>query len=149
MKKILHLSTGRSIVLYIYLLISFGLLGCAKVVPVDNRILLDQKENSQGNFKYGGLTVEYSYRLAGGNMILDGQVDYFGDGESLDVRILFLDATGNILQQKVVYSSGYGVSWSRMTEHTFHKTLVLPPETTGISFSYSTLSHRPYLRYPR
>lgn len=147
MKILLHVSTGKNVVLYLLILISFGLLGCAgvgRVVSVENRILLGEKEISQGNFSHGGLTVEYRYRLAGGNMTLDGQVYYLGDVDSLDVRILFLDAAGTVLQQKIVYSAGYRVSRSSRTERTFQETLVVPTGATGISFSHSVQPRRSY-----
>lgn len=140
MKKILDVLIGKAVVLFLLIFISFELLGCSvvgRVVPVDNRILFGEKEHSQGSYSYGGLTVDYSYRLAGGNMNLAGQVYYGRAVDSLNVRLLFLDATGTVLQQKLVYASGYRVSSSQTTERTFKETLVVPPGATGISFSYS------------
>jgi hypothetical protein len=140
MKKILHVPVGRNVVLSLLVLIFFSFFGCSgvgRVVPVDHRIPFSQKENSQGNFSHGGLTVEYSYHMSGVNMTINGQVYYRGSVDSLDVRVLFLDASGTVLQQDIVYSSGYRVARSRKTDRTFQETLVVPPGVAGLSFSYS------------
>jgi hypothetical protein len=139
MKKILHASIGKTAVLSLLLLISLGLAGCAgvgRVVPADDRILFGEKGTGQGSYSRGGLTVTYSYRLTDGKIILDGQAHYIWAVESLDVRLLFLDAAGTVLQRKLVYSSGYRVARSWMTERTFQKTMVVPSGAVGISFSY-------------
>ena len=70
-------------------------------------------------------------------MTIDGQVDYRRRVDSLDVRLLFLDASGTVLQQKIVYSSGYRVDSSRKSDRSFHETMVVPPGVDGLSFSYS------------
>jgi len=40
-------------------------------------------------------------------MIMDGVASYNHGFDSLDIHILFLHATGTVLQQKFIYSSGY------------------------------------------
>ncbi|NOR25419.1 MAG: hypothetical protein GQ542_13735 [Desulforhopalus sp.] len=140
MKKTLHVPVEKNVVLSLPVLMFLCILGCSgvgRVVPVDHRLPFSQTDNSQGNFSHGGLTVEYSYRLAGVNMTLSGQVSYRRSFDSLDVRVLFLDASGTVLQQNIVYSSGYRVARSRKTDRTFQETLAVPPGVTGLSFSYS------------
>jgi hypothetical protein len=106
-------------------------------VSVEDRILFDEIEKSQGRFTQDGLTVDYSYRLAGRNMTLDGSAYYIRSVDSLNIYLLFLDEGGNVLQRDIVYSSGYRVarSWG-MTERTFQDRLVVPQEAVGISFNY-------------
>jgi hypothetical protein len=139
MKKILHVSTGKTAFLYLLLLVSLGFLGCAvgRIVPVDDRILFDDKKTGQGSFSRNSLTVQYSYRLTGGKMTMDGRVDHSFPVDSLEVRLLFLDTAGKVLQQKLVYYSGYRLSWPWMAERTFQETLVVPEGAIGISFDYS------------
>jgi hypothetical protein len=138
--KILHLAVGKYIVLSFIILMSLNVFGCSgvgRVVPAENRLPFSEKDTGQGNYSYGGLTVEYNYSMVGGHMTIDGQVHYRGSVDSLAVRLLFLDASGTVLQQKIVYSSGYRVSRSRMDDRTFHETLVVPAGVAGLSFSYS------------
>jgi hypothetical protein len=139
MKKILQIMAGRTAIWYLLILVSLSFLGCAGVgqnVTAQNRILFDEKKISHGRFSKEGLTVNYSYRQAGGNITLDGQIYYTQSLDSLDVRLLFFDEGGNILKQNIVYSSGYRVTHSWMSERTFHETLVVPQEAVGISFSF-------------
>jgi len=152
MKKILHEKTlhvlnGKLAILSLLLLIAFGLVGCAgvgRLVPADDRILFDEKGAGQGSFRQGGLTVAYSYRLTEGNISVGGEVDYTWAVDSLDVRLLFLDAAGTVLQEKMVYSSGYRVADSWKTERTFQKTMAVPPGAAGISFGYSAQPRKSY-----
>ena len=86
--------------------------------------------------------MDYSYKMAGENMNLNGQVQYRRGFDSLNVRVLFLDVSGTILQQNIVYSSGYRVEKSSRSDMSFQKTLVVPPGVTGLSFSYSAQPRR-------
>jgi hypothetical protein len=138
--NLMHGTVGKSVVLYLLVLISLGAFGCSgvgRVVPLDHRLPFNEQDNSQGNFSHGGLTVGYSYSLAGGSMTMDGQVDYRRSVDSLDVRLLFLDASGTVLQQMLVYSSGYRDGGSKKSDRTFRETMVVPPGVAGLSFSYS------------
>jgi hypothetical protein len=137
MKKILQRITT---IRYLLILVSLSISGCAGLgqnVSVEDRILFDEIEKSQGRFTQDGLTVDYSYRLAGRNMTLDGSAYYTRSVDSLNIYLLFLDEGGNVLQRDIVYSSGYRVarSWG-MTERTFRDQLVVPQEAIGISFNY-------------
>jgi hypothetical protein len=136
-KKILQRITT---IRYLLILVSLSLSGCAGLgqnVSVEDRILFNEIEKSQGRFTQDGLTVDYSYRLVGRNMILDGSANYTRSVDSLNIYLLFLDEGGNVLQRDIVYSSGYRVarSWG-MTERTFRDQLVVPQEAVGISFNY-------------
>lgn len=146
-EKILHGMFGKTAALYLFFLIAFGLVGCAGVgrpVPVDDRILFDEKSAGQGSFRQGGLTVAYSYRLAEGNITVGGEVDYTWAVDSLDVRLLFLDAAGTVLEKRIVYSSGYRVARAWTAERSFQQTLAVPPGAVGISFDYSAQPRRGY-----
>ena len=145
MEKIMHVPVGRMAVLYLVVVMAFGLAGCTmmgKVVQIDNQILFGKEEKRQGIFTQGGLTVNYSYQLTGGNINLDGQVDFSGRVDSLNVYLLFVDGAGTVLVQKILYSSGYRDSGSWRSDRTFRKTLIVPTEAKGISFSYSAQPYR-------
>ena len=132
--------------LYLLVLICFGISGCAGVgstIPQERRVSLTETENNQGNFSYGALTVKYSYSLVGGNlisagsnMILAGKISYRDRFDSLDVRILFLDAAGTVLRQEFVYSSGYRTR-DKSSNRAFQKTFTVPAGSVAMSFNYS------------
>ena len=143
--KVLNTSIGNNVVLSLLVLLLLSFFGCSgvgRVVSVDHRIPLSPKDNNQGTFSSGGLTVNYSYKMAGENMTLNGQVQYRRGFDSLNVRVLFLDASGTVLQEMIVYSSGYRVDKSSMTDLSFKETLAMPPGVTGMSFSYSAQPRR-------
>ena len=124
--------------LVLLLLMSFGFLGCSmvgRVIQEDKRILLSDQEKGGGTFQDGGCTVEYRYSLTGDNMLIQGQVYYRRSVDSLDVRAMLLDTSGTVLDQKLVYASGYRESRSRDTVRTFKETLLMPQGSSGITFS--------------
>ncbi|OEU49370.1 MAG: hypothetical protein BA866_13465 [Desulfobulbaceae bacterium S5133MH15] len=147
MKKYPTISFFKTSLLYMLVLTFLGALGCAGVgsnIPPERREPLVEGENNPGNFSYGPLTVDYSYTVTGSNMvvggsnmILAGKASYQGGADSLDVRILFLDATGVILQQKIIYSSGYRSGNTKGSNRVFQKTLNVPPGSAAITFTYS------------
>lgn len=122
-------------------------LGCAGVgsnIPPERRTPLIEGENNQGNFSYGQLSLDYSYTVTGSNMIaggsnmiLAGKAAYLGGADSLDIRILFLDATGIVLQQKIIYSSGFRSGNGKGSGRVFQKTLSVPPRSAAITFTFS------------
>ncbi len=155
MKKYSTISFFKTSLLYMLVLTFLGALGCAGVgsnIPPERREPLVEGENNQGSFSYGPLTVDYSYTVTGSNMvvggsnmILAGKASYQGGTDSLDVRILFLDATGIVLQQKIIYSSGFRSGNGKGSARVFQKTLSVPPGSAAISFSFSATdrsSHR-------
>lgn len=137
MKKLLHEAVGAKAFLPLLLLVCFlgGCSGAGRVLPVDQRISFGQQDNGNGIFSYGSLTVGYSYQMTDENMIIDGDVNYRGGADSLDVRVLFLDTAGSVLEKKKVYSSGYRVTGSRMVDRRFKESLTVPPGSAGLSFS--------------
>lgn len=140
MKKILQMLVRKTTIWYLLILVSLSLSGCAAMipnVPVENRILFGEEGKSQGRFSEEGLTVDYSYRLVGRNMTLDGSLYYTRSVNSLNVYLLFLDKGGDVLQRNIIYYSGYRVERSLgKSEQTFHDQLVVPQEAVGISFTY-------------
>ncbi|TKB11324.1 hypothetical protein [Desulforhopalus sp. IMCC35007] len=134
------LSNTKILLLSVLILISLGLSGCAdmgRVVSLDKQILFQVKGDSRGNFESGKLSLDYSYNLVGENMKLSGVVNYYDSADSLTVRLLFLDGSGGIIQQKIIYYSGYRVSRSRINDRAFRTSFKVPPDALGISFDYS------------
>jgi hypothetical protein len=147
MEKLFDAAAARAAHVFLFLLILFGLSGCAgveSVVPPDHRILFGERETGQGSFLQGQLTVEYNYRLTGSNIMVDGQVSYLGGVDLLDVRLLFIDAGGKVIKRQIVYFSGFRTNRAWMTERSFQETLVVPPGSAGISFSYTAEPRRNY-----
>ncbi len=138
--KIGILSDTKTLILSVLILISLGFSGCAdmgRVVSLDKQILFQVKGDSRGNFTSGKLSLDYSYNLVGDNMKLSGVVNYDYSADSLTVRLLFLDGSGRIIQQKIIYYSGYRVSRSRINDRAFRTSFTVPPDALGISFDYS------------
>lgn len=117
--------------------------GCAsmmeQVVPIDQRIMLTRQEGDRGSFVSGQLTVTYNYSITGNNLAMKGLVSHRGRVDSLDVRVLFFDGTGQIIDRRLVYSTGFRSDAAREGgDRSFQKSLTVPPGATGFSFSYSS-----------
>lgn len=141
MKTYVNFSAKKIAVLFLLIFVSLSFFGCAnvgKLASTDNRIPFAEKGTSQGVYSDGGLTVDYSYSLDGKNLTLEGKVNYPGSVDSLKVYIRSVDATGTVLQQNTVYSSGYRVYREWATDRSFKEKFVIPPGTVGISFSYAS-----------
>jgi hypothetical protein len=144
MDKFKEPSAKKTALHFVLLLVCLGLSACTYVgrtVPADNRILFSRLETGQGVFQQGVLTINYNYALIGGNVSVSGQVIYRSPVGSLDVYLLFINGTGTVVQQKLLYSSGYRVSryWAGGY---FDKTFTVPPGATAISFNHSIQPHR-------
>lgn len=132
---------------YLIILTCFVILGCVGVgstIPVERRIDLVEAKNNEGNFKDGPLTLEYSYSLAGNNMVLGGsnmilagKASYRGGFDSLNISILFLDKAGTVLLQKPIYSSGYRTGSKKSSDRIFQKTFAVPAGSVAITFDYN------------
>ncbi len=126
---------------FIILLSIFSILlmgGCAgsdMLIPKAHRAPLPEPGNSSMSFQSNLLTVSYTYSRTGNQMTISGNTRISGGADSLDVRLLFLDQTGKVIEKNMVYSSGYRTG---KAGGSFHKTLTIPPAATGISFNYSS-----------
>ena len=149
MRKYTNASFVNTGMLCLLLLVFLGVSGCAGVdstIPRERWVPLTEAGNNQGDFSYDSLTVKYSYSLTGNslisggsNMILAGKVSYRGGFDSLDIRILFLDAGGTVLQQKIIYSSGYRNRSEKASNLDVQKTFVVPAGSAAITFTYSVM----------
>lgn len=141
MKTYSNNSAKKFAALFLLVLVPLSVSGCATVGRLamdNNRILFTEKGADQGVYSHGGLTVNYSYSLDGKNLTLEGNVNYPGNVDFLNIFISSIDATGSVLQQKIIYSSGYRVSSNWATHRSFKETFAIPPGTAGMSFSYSS-----------
>ena len=131
--------TKELVILPLLILATFGLIGCTQVgrlVPADDRILFNDRETGQGTFNSDGLAVDYTYKLQGRDLNLEGNAWYRGGVDSLNVYVLFLDPAGTVLQQRIAYYSGYRV-FRHWTDSSFQESLAVPPGAAGFTFSYS------------
>jgi hypothetical protein len=139
MKNTLDVSTGKVAVLFLLIFISFELLGCTmvgKVIPMQNQILFSEKGLNQGTYNDGELTLNYNYTLDGRKMTLDGEITSVWTFDSIDVSLLFFDTSGTVLQETIVYYSGYREENPlSSTDKTFKTMLVVPRGAVGMSFS--------------
>lgn len=122
------------------MLIFFMVLGCSmvgRIVPLEKRFDLVATGVKEALFKSGDLQVIYSYNIQGNLLEITGKTNKPQDTDSFALRLLFLNADGAVLQQSIVASVGYRVGRLGSNELNFSKTLELPTNTSGISFSYS------------
>lgn len=144
MKKSLDVSTKKAAILFLLVFVSFELLACTmvgKVIPVENRILFGGKNVNQGTYKDGQLTLDYDYHLVDRKMTLDGQITSTWVTDSIEVSLLFFDASGTTLQETIVYYSGYREASSLSTDSTFKAMLVVPRGAVGMSFQMTDIPH--------
>lgn len=116
------------------------LAGCAivgRVVPEDRLILFSENKALEGTFGYGSLRVDYRYTTEGEILNVSGAIDFRQRLDSLDVRLLLVDGVGTVLQQKIVYSSGYRSRRMRGEAKNFNADFNLSPEVKGFTFVYS------------
>jgi peptidoglycan hydrolase-like protein with peptidoglycan-binding domain len=126
------------------LVVSMSLIGCAATmkVPVDRQIELTEGATTQGSYKAGQVSVAYTFNRTGDNMLLDGTVSHYGGFDSLDVRVLFSDADGQVLQRNLVYSTGYRSGRAYKDGGNFEEKLKVPSGAVGFTFSYSSQPRR-------
>jgi uncharacterized protein YceK len=148
MKKIVTASTAKLSIMLLLIFVAFELSGCSsvgKVIPEQNRILFNKNGTNQGTYKAEELTLDYNYTLDGRNLSFDGNITSVWDFDSVDLSLLFIDATGTVLQSTVVYYSGYrDQSPSASTDSTdsnFKTRLIVPRGAVGMSFSMTGMEH--------
>ncbi|MEE4134628.1 MAG: hypothetical protein V2I32_01005 [Desulforhopalus sp.] len=145
-KSFYHISPQRAAALLFSLMI-FSLSGCTallRTVPIEKQISLNQSDTGPGEFRHGDLTVDYTLTLDGRQMAINGRIAYQKSFDSLDVSLLVIDAAGTVMQQKLIYSSGFRTSTDRIHNISFSSSLVLPPGSQGISFRYTAQDRRSY-----
>lgn len=129
----------ESTLLFLLLVVLLSLTGCAaSKVPVDRQIQLTDGMGIQGRYKTGQVSVAYTFNRTGDTMQLSGKISHSGRGDSLNVRVLFTDAAGQVLQRKLVYSTGYRSAGGLVDGGNFKQQLKVPPDAVGFSFSYSS-----------
>lgn len=122
--------------------------GCSMknaTVAEEKRIALSNKTDVSEVYKSGPLIVIYDYQRAGNKLTISGSVEFLQSIDSLDVRIVFLDATGLVLGKKIVYSSGFRSLASKNSTRTFRTNVEMPDGVAGFSFTESSkarASHR-------
>lgn len=134
--------------LFMVVFVSLFFTGCAMInatVAEEKRVLFSSKTEAADVYKGGFLSVIYEYQRTGDKLTISGSVEYRQSVDSLDVRIVFLDATGQILGKKIVYSSGFRSISRTDSTRTFRTSLEMPAGTVGFSFIDSSMvraSHR-------
>jgi len=135
---------NRTIGLILTIVVCF-LYGCSAIgtqVAESKRIALTGSQENSGTFKQGMLTIDYNFRLSGDNITLSGKVGYFGGVDSLDVRVLFFDQQGTVIEQKMVYSVPYRKGADSWGGRNFEKELKVPANAAGFTFDYSSQDRR-------
>lgn len=134
--------------LVVVLSLCLFLAGCSMkhaTVAEEKRVALSNKTETSEVYTSGPLTVTYEYQKAGDKLTISGNVEFRQSVDSLDVRIVFLDATGLVIGRKIVYSSGFRSFASKDSTRTFRTNLELPAGVVSFSFMESSVarsSHR-------
>jgi len=114
------------------------MLSAAPVAP-ENRITLQPDGPHQGEADTGELVVAYAYRLGPESNqeihVKGGIRSAKFRGDAVNIYLNFLDNAGNVLDQKILYASGYRRDVLVRRPSTFDTTLPLPPGTAAIAFS--------------
>jgi hypothetical protein len=117
--------------------------GCSMVnapIAAEKRVALLSKTEMSEVYKSGPLTVTYEYQKTGDKLIISGSVEFRQSVDSLDVRIVFLDAAGLVLGKKIVYSSGFRSLASTDSTRTFRTKFEMPAGVVGFSFTESSVA---------
>jgi len=131
----------RTLSLTFLALLLLNILGCTMVgqpIPAQKRIALEASQDSTGTFTKDTLTISYQYNWSGEQLQIAGDIKLQWGVNFIDIYAVFLDHQGIILEQKIVYSSGYKTSTYRREERRFEKTLSPPKGTEAFSFTYSS-----------
>lgn len=147
MKKYFVVSTVNPKALYLLILVILFLSGCAGMLPAipgERQIALTQGDTIKGDYKYGWLILDYNYSLTHNSITLTGKVTYQDRFDSLDVRVLFLDSGGKVLQRKFIYSSGYRTGSGTVSDYAFHDTFDVPVGSKAITFTSSVRERSGY-----
>ena len=134
-------------VLLLQVIVLLFLFGCSVVgtgIPESKRITFAGSQESTGTFKQGLLTIDYTYSLIGNKLSIAGNVGYLGGVDYLDVRVVFVDQQGIVLEQKIVYSIEYRQARGYHEGNSFEKILEMPANSAGFSFIYSSQDRRSY-----
>lgn len=116
--------------------------GCAlkySTVAEEDRILLSDNPDASGVYTSGPLTVGYQYQQSGDTLTISGNIIFRQSVDSLDVRMVFLDAAGLIVDRKLIYSSGYRSLTARDSTRTFRRSLLIPSGAVTFSFTESSV----------
>jgi hypothetical protein len=141
MKSFSILANGKGVMAAVLVAIHLALFGCAPwgwLVSEDQRIFFADQARGRGIFSEGDVTVDYNVSLHGKEVTVAGKVDHRGNVDFLNLYLLLIDGAGKVLQQKIVYSTGYRVYRDGEADRAFRETLAVPSGTMGISFGYSS-----------
>ena len=108
-----------------------------RAIAEQNRIPLSQDASYEGTWESSDVSLDYNYVRQAGTIKLSFQGRAKAKYDQLIVRVVFLDAQGNILDRKIVYNSGFRGELSRSKKYrkkSFTKTFELPPQTTHMAF---------------
>lgn len=130
MKKIVLLT----IVLAITILV--GCTGKGRIVAQDKWISL--QEHGPIDYAQGSLWVKGEYIVEQSQLTVKGNTGLDFGFDSLNVRLLFVDGTGHILEESIVFSSGFRTERYSRGEREFMAKLEIPQGAVSFSFSYSS-----------
>ena len=107
----------------------------------DSRINLQEGGPHEGRWQTRDLSVNYRYQRDANTLRVSGVVELenhlkynFGMLERLKLWVNYLDVEGKVLDYKLILISDYRQTIRTMT---FSYQLQLPPDSTGMAFSYS------------
>jgi hypothetical protein len=120
------------------LLLALTVVGCTVVgknLSPERQIRFSESGSGKGEYKYGHLKVGYQYVVKGADLHLSGTIDYTTGFDSLDVRVILFDAGGVVLQQKLIFASGFKTRSKPRGTQSFEEVVPISAGAAGLSFA--------------
>ena len=128
------------VILVILIAQSHFLIGCETTVPPGSRIAIPEGVRDQKNAQTQDVSLNYSCVRTQSSLEVQGDLRFLrrlGDLQYFNLRLLILDAKGNVLHSVGLASAGDGGSGDVLT---FHKSLQWPENATSIAFAYQGMT---------
>jgi hypothetical protein len=130
----------RLVILVILIAQSPFLIGCKTMVPPGSRIAIPEGVREQRNAQTEDVSLNYSYDRTNSTLEIQGDLRFvrrLGDLQYFNLRLLILDAKGNVLHSVGLASAGDGGSGDGLS---FHKSLQWPENATCVAFAYQGMT---------
>jgi hypothetical protein len=130
--------------LFIGIMLAGILGGCAGInqtISPERQILFSDSGSGTGDFRNGRLEISYQYEINRNTVNVAGNFSYNWKYDSLNIWAVLVDSSGQVLLQRLVFSSGFRTGRTSRTEM-FSESLELAPGAVGLSFTHSSTERR-------
>jgi hypothetical protein len=139
--KAIKLGFSFSVLLILLLAATFAVARGGKKLNPANQIVLTTQGQKSGQFNAPDLTINYTYVRTGGNMQLNGNVQFgmsmqgnFAVVQTFELSVALADAHGRVLREQPLtsaFDTNVGDTIS------FNKSVVVPAQTAAMAFTYT------------